>query len=436
MSKPWSEILQANKDWSSPTPSSASLGVEIWQWLLFFMRENLTASGVRPQHGMLASLLPSRTVLLRGGNPFAVFKPGRYALQLVPLCVVGDSEGMSIYSYNFLSSLPLPPSCLWKFDDCMVVRSRNLAPSDPVALASTAQQHGICVLQVAAPMPLLEHMLLFGTRSSKEDVRVFLDVLGLPYARGSSLAKCYSQLASHAFPDKDEAAVMEIVSRILDAETLDESHEAEISAVMREALSFVEPDDLPAFKTTTDALHRVDLKKRYGVKRFHEIVSKAVGGDRAEALRSTPPWVHQLEPAGREGILRLELGRVEAKNCWTARYELTDDCAVPADFMTSLKQKTKTKHFPGSAGDWPEYRALRFVASWMWSKHEALFQETPRFAVANYLKSVVQQSFPDWMDQATCDLTVAPAVPVPGQVPAPAAADDEQASDSSSSSSS
>ena len=58
----WSSILSPDRKWSSPTPENERVGFVAWQWLQHFHCEGLSTN-VRPHWGLLASLLPRRTVI-------------------------------------------------------------------------------------------------------------------------------------------------------------------------------------------------------------------------------------------------------------------------------------------------------------------------------------------------------------------------------------
>ena len=87
---------------------------------------------------------------------------------------------------------------------------------------------------------------------------------------------------------------------------------------MREALLAVDPEEAEHFKVTKEAFQRVDIKKKYGVKRLREVVERNLEGDRASPMRSTPSWVHELVLTKHEGVAKIHLERVERKETWTA----------------------------------------------------------------------------------------------------------------------
>ena len=56
---------------------------------------------------------------------------------------------------------------------------------------------------------------------------------------------------------------------------------------------------------TKEAFQRVDIKKKYGVKRLREIVERNLEGDRASPMKSTPSWVHESVPTKHDGVAKL-----------------------------------------------------------------------------------------------------------------------------------
>ena len=95
---------------------------------------------------------------------------------------------------------------------------------------------------------------------------------------------------------------------------------------------------------TKEAFQRVDIKKKYGVKRLRDVVERNLEGDRASPMKSTPSWVHELVPTTHEGVAKIHLERVERKGTWTVRYEFEDSFVVPADLPRAFRQKTKSSN--------------------------------------------------------------------------------------------
>ena len=77
---------------------------------------------------------------------------------------------------------------------------------------------------------------------------------------------------------------MAMVQKMFDAPTHDELIEHELDPLMREALLAVDSEE-----ATKKAFQRVDIKRKYGVKRLREVVEQNFEGDRASPMRSTPP---------------------------------------------------------------------------------------------------------------------------------------------------
>ena len=50
--------------------------------------------------------------------------------------------------------------------------------------------------------------------------------------------------------------------------TRDQEEEMGVSPEIRECVLLLDPEEAPAFKETRDAIKRIDVKKKYGVKRF------------------------------------------------------------------------------------------------------------------------------------------------------------------------
>ena len=88
--------------------------------------------------------------------------------------------------------------------------------------------------------------------------------------------------------------MLAMVQKMFEAPTRDELIEQELDPLMRSALLAVDPEEAEHFKVTSEAFQRVDIKKKYGVKRFREVVKRNFEGDRTSSMRSTPSWVHEL----------------------------------------------------------------------------------------------------------------------------------------------
>ena len=76
------------------------------------------------------------------------------------------------------------------------------------------------------------------------------------------------------------ATMIAMVQKMFDAPTHDELIEQELDPLMREALLAVDSEE-----ATKKAFQRVDIKRKYGVKRLREVVER----NRASPMRSTPP---------------------------------------------------------------------------------------------------------------------------------------------------
>ena len=149
-------------------------------------------------------------------------------------------------------------------------------------------------------------------------------------------------LFRQCFPDCSDDDLLATVQKMFEAPTQDELIEQEVDPLMREALLAVDPEEAELFKVTKEAFQRVDIKKKYGVKRLREVVERNLEGDRASPKRSTPSWVHELVPTKHEGVAKIHLERVERKGTWTVRYEFEDSFVVPADLPRAFRQKTKS----------------------------------------------------------------------------------------------
>ena len=183
---------------------------------------------------------------------------------------------------------------------------------------------------------------------------------------------------------------------------------------MREALLAVDPEEAEHFKVTKEAFQRVDIKKKYGVKRLRDVVERNLEGDRASPMKSTQSWVHELA--------KIHLERVERKGTWTARHEFEDSFVVPADLPRAFRQKNKIFKLPSEKRQ-AHRVSLRVVVVWAWTKHQGVFGEFPPILVQNYLKSKTELSWSDWKDQ----------VPIAESEVLPAAVADRQDESSSSS---
>ena len=177
--------------------------------------------------------------------------------------------------------------------------------------------------------------------------------------KGIQVQRCYDLLFRHCFPDCSDDDLLAMVQNMFEAPTQDELIEQELDPLMREALLAVDPEEAEHFKVTKEAFQRVDIKKKYGVKRLREVVERNLEGDRASPMRSTPSWVHELVPTKHEGVAKIHLERVERKGTWTVRYE--------------FEEKTKSSNFPAKNGKHTEWAALRVVVVWAWTKHQRVF---------------------------------------------------------------
>ena len=105
----------------------------------------------------------------------------------------------------------------------------------------------------------------------------------------------------------------------------------------------MDQEEAEHFKVTKEAFQRVDIKKKYGVKRLREVVGRNLDGDRASPMRSTPSWVHELVPIKHEGVAKFHSERVERKGTWTVRYEFEDSFAVPPYLPMAVRQLSESK---------------------------------------------------------------------------------------------
>ena len=185
----------------------------------------------------------------------------------------------------------------------------------------------------------------------------------------------------------------------------------------------MDPEEAEHFKVTKEAFQRVDIKKKYGVKRLREVVERNLEADKASPVRSTPSWVHGLVPTKHEGVAKIHLERVERKGTWTVRHEFEDSFVVPADLPRTFRQKTKSSNIPAKNGRHTQWAAHRVVVVWAWTKHQRVLGEFPPILVQNHSKSKTELSWSDWKDQ----------VPIVESEVLPAAVADRQDESSSSS---
>ena len=320
----WSSILSPDRKWSSPKPENERVGFVAWQWLQHFHREGLSAD-VRPYWSLLASLLPRGTVIrdTRSEMTYLVFVPGRFGCQVLrlrslPLLREG---GKDIFEFQ----LHMPPTFCFP--------CRPLPPSDALITTNGLSSDRIRLVATGAPIPLLKFMLL------EQHVKVFMEMSGIAFEKGIQVHRFYDLLFRHCFPDCSDDDLLAMVQKMFEAPTQDELIEQELDPLMREALLAVDPEEAEHFKVTKEAFQRVDIKKKYGVKRLREVVERNLEGDRASPMRSTPSWVHELVPTKHEGVAKIHLERVERKGTWTVRYEFEDSFVVPADLPTAFRQK-------------------------------------------------------------------------------------------------
>ena len=134
-------------------------------------------------------------------------------------------------------------------------------------------------------------MLLEQHVRPKADLKVFMAMLGIAFEKGTQVQRCYDLLFRHCFP----------------ATTI-------CWRWFKKCLKLaVDPEEAEHFKVTKEAFRRVDIKKKYGVKRLREVVERNLEGDRASPMKSTPSWVNELVPTKREGVAKIHLERVERK---------------------------------------------------------------------------------------------------------------------------
>ena len=179
----------------------------------------------------------------------------------------------------------------------------------------------------------------------KADLKVFMGMLGIDFEKGIQVQRCYDVLFRHCFPDCSDDDLLAMVQKMFEAPTQDELIEQELDPLMREALLAFDPEEAEHSKVTKEAFQRVDINKKYGVKRLREVVKRNFEGDRAIPARSTPSWVHELVPTKHEGVAKIHLERVERKGTWTVRYEFEDSFVVPIDLPRAFRQKTKSSKF-------------------------------------------------------------------------------------------
>ena len=143
--------------------------------------------------------------------------------------------GKDIFEFQ----LHMPPTfCLpCGFTDINVILCRPLPPSDALITTNGLSSDRIRLAATGAPIPLLKFMLLEQHVRPKADLKVFMAMLQ------------------------------------------DELIEQELDPLMREALLAVDPEEAEHFKVTKEAFQRVDIKKKYGVKRLREVVERNLEGD-------------------------------------------------------------------------------------------------------------------------------------------------------------
>ena len=90
-------------------------------------------------------------------------------------------------------------------------------------------------------------------------------MLGIAFEKGIQVQRCHDLLFRHCFPDCSDDELLAMVQKMFEAPTQDELVEHELDPLMREALLAVDPEE---------AEQRVDIKKKYGVKRLREVVER------------------------------------------------------------------------------------------------------------------------------------------------------------------
>ena len=164
-------------------------------------------------------------------------------------------------------------------------------------------------------------------------------MLGTVFEKGIQVQRCYDLLSRPCFPDCSDDELLAVVQKKkFEAPTQDELMEQELDPLMREALLAVDPEEAEHFKVTKEAFQRVDIRKKYGVKRLREVVERNLEGYRAIPMTSTPSWVHELVPTKHESVAKIHLERVERKGTWTVRYEFEDSSVVAADLPRAFRQ--------------------------------------------------------------------------------------------------
>ena len=394
-----SSILSPDRKWSFPTPENERVGSVAWQWLQHFHREGLSAD-VRPNWSLLASLLPRGTVIrdTKLEMTSLVFMPSRFGCQVLrlrslPLLREG---GKDIFEFQ----LHMPPTFCFpcRFTDINVILCRPLPPSDALVTTNGLSSDRILLVATGAPIPLLKFMLLEQHVRTKADLKVFMAMLGIAFEKGIQVQRCYDLVFRHCFPDCSDDDLLAMVQKMFEAPTQDELIEQELDPLMLEALLAVDPEEAEHFKVTKEAFQRVDIKKKYGVKRLRHVVERNLEGDRASPMKSTSSWVHELVPTKREGVAEIHLERDERKETWTVRYGFEDSFVVPADLPRAFRQKTKSSNFQAKNGKQTEWTALRVVV-WAWTKRQRVFGEFPPTLLQNYLKSKTELSWSDCKDQ-------------------------------------
>ena len=212
-------------------------------------------------------------------------------------------------------------------------------------------------------------MLLEQHVRSKADLNVFMAMLGIAFEKGIQVQRCYDLLFRHCFPDCSDDDLLAMVQKMFEAPTHDELIEEELDPLMREALLAVDPEEAEHFKVTKEAFQRVDIKKKYGVKRLREVVERNLEGDRASPMKSTLSWVNELVPTKHEGVAKIHLERVERKGTWTVRYEFEDSYVVPADWPRAFRQKTTSSNFPAKTAS---TQSGQFPESWLFGRGRSI----------------------------------------------------------------
>ena len=309
------------------------VGFVAWQWLQHFHREGLSAD-VRPNWSLLASLLPRGTVITdtRLEMTYLVLVPGRFGCQMLRLRSLPLLREGGENIFVFQLHMPLTFCFPCRFTDINVIPCRPLPPSDALVTTNGLSSDRIRLVATGAPIPLLKFMLLEQHVRPKADLKVFMAMLGIAFEKGIQVQRCYDLLFRHCFPDCSDDDLLAMVQKMCEAPTQDEFIERELDPLMREV--------------TKEAFQRVDIKKKYCVKRLREVLERNLEADRASPMTSTPSWVHEWVPTKHEGVAKIHLESVERKGTWTVRYEFEDSFVVPADLPRAFRQKTKSSNFP------------------------------------------------------------------------------------------